>query len=55
MIKDNLDNQGGKWDKYAVDDSGGKWDKYAVPDADLKKKSWEFSIFGYTITITKSA
>jgi hypothetical protein len=39
MVEDKLDNQGGKWDKYAVDDSGSKWDKYSVPDADLKKKS----------------
>lgn len=39
MVEDKLDNQGGKWDKYAVDDSGSKWDKYSVPDDDLKKKS----------------
>jgi hypothetical protein len=39
MVEDKLDNQGGKWDKYAVDDSGSKWDKYSIPDADLKKKS----------------
>lgn len=39
MVEDKLDNQGGKWDKYAVDDSGSKWDKYSVPDADLKKKA----------------
>lgn len=39
MVEDKLDNQGGKWDKYAVDDSVSKWDKYSVPDADLKKKS----------------
>jgi hypothetical protein len=37
MVEDKLDNQGGKWDKYAVDDSGSKWDKYSVPDDDLKK------------------
>jgi hypothetical protein len=39
MVEDKLDNQGGKWDKYAVDDSASKWDKYSVPDADLKKKA----------------
>ena len=39
MVEDKLDNQGGKWDKYAVDDSGSKWDKYSISDADLKKKA----------------